>query len=134
MKTIFTSVCTISLALGTLSFAQDKGTAARQSKEVQQDTKTTTTDKTAKTASDTVYGKIESYEPGKSIKVTVPGKIGNTKSFDLDDKNPTVDAPSNLTVGEWVSVVEKTDSNGHKTVTIKPSSEKHATHVKSTTR
>jgi len=132
MKTIFTSVCALSLAFGTVSFAQDKGTAASQSKEVQQDTKTTTADRTAKTTSDTVYGKIESYDIGKSIKVTVPGKIINTKSFDLDDKNTTVDAASNLKVGEWVSVVEKTDSNGHKTVTIKPSSEKHATQDKTT--
>ena len=73
-----------------------------------------------------MYGKIESYEPGKSIKVTVPGKIINTKSFDLDDKNATVDAAANLKVGEWVSVAERTDNNGHKTITIKPSSERHA--------
>jgi hypothetical protein len=79
-----------------------------------------------KTSTDTVYGKIESYEPGKSIKVTIPGKLVQTKSFDLDDKNTTVDAASNLKVGEWVSVAEKTDNNGHKTITVKPSSEKQA--------
>jgi uncharacterized protein YxeA len=134
MKTMLTTVCAISLALGTASFAQNKGTAAGQSKEVQQDTKTTTADKTAKTATDTVYGKIESYEPGKSIKVTVPGKLVTTKSFDLDDKNTTVDVASSLKVGEWVSVVEKTDGNGHKTITVKPSSEKHASHVKTSSR
>ena len=134
MKTMMRTVCAISLAFGTASFAQDKSTAAGQSKEVQQDTKTTTADKTAKTATDTVYGKIESYDPGKSIKVTVPGKLITTKSFDLDDKNTTVDVASNLKVGEWVSVVEKTDSNGHKTITVKPSSEKHASRVKTSNR
>jgi len=126
MKTMMTAVCALSLALGTASFAQDKGTAAGQSKEVQQDTKTTTADRTVKTSTDTVYGKIESYEPGKSIKVTIPGKLVQTKSFDLDDKNTTVEAASNFKVGEWVSVAEKTDNNGHKTITVKPSSEKHA--------
>ena len=130
MKTMFTTVCAISLGITGASFAQDKGTAAKQSKEVQQDTKTTTADKTAKTATDTVYGKIESYDPGKSIKVTVPGKIISTKSFDLDDKDTTVNAASNLKVGEWVSVVSRTDSNGHKTITVKPFSEKRASHVK----
>ena len=134
MRLFLTSFCAISLALGSASFAQDKGTAAKQSKEVQQDTKTTTADRTAKTASDTVYGKIESYEPGKSIKVTVPGKLMTTKSFDLDEKNTTVEAASGLKVGDWVSVVEKTDSSGHKTVTVKHSSEKHASHVKTTSR
>ena len=75
---------------------------------------------------DTVYGKVESYEPGKSIKVTVPGKIITTKSFDLDDTNTTVTVSPTVKTGGWVSVAEKTDSNGHKTVTVKPSSQKHA--------
>jgi hypothetical protein len=124
MKTM--SVCVISLVLAGASFAQDKSTAAKQSKEVQQETKTTTVNKTAKTSTDTVYGKVESYEPGKSIKVTVPGKIISTKSFDLDDKNTTVNVAPTVKTGGWVSVVEKTDSNGHKTVTVKPSTQKHA--------
>ena len=124
MKTM--SVCVISLVLAGASFAQDKSTAVKQSKEVQQETKTTTINKTAKTSTDTVYGKVESYEPGKSIKVTVPGKIISTKSFDLDDKNTTVYVAPTVKTGGWVSVVEKTDSNGHKTVTVKPSTQKHA--------
>ena len=123
MKTM--TVCVISLVLAGASFAQDKSTAAKQSKEVQQETKTTTTDKTAKTSTDTVYGKVESYDPGKSIKVTIPGKIVSTKSFDLDDKNTTVNIAPTVKNGGWVSVVEKTDSSGHKTVTVKPS-QKHA--------
>jgi len=45
-----------------------------------------------------------------------------------------VDVASNLKVGEWVSVAEKTDSNGQKTITVKPSSEKHASRTKTTTR
>jgi hypothetical protein len=126
MKTILTTVCAISFVVASASFAQDKGTAAGQSKEVQQETKTTTGKKTAKTSTDTVYGKVESYDPGKSIKVTVPGKIITTKSFDLDDKNTTVNVAPTVKTGGWVSVVEKTYSNGHKTVTVKPSSQKRA--------
>ena len=124
MKTM--SVCVISLILASASVAQDKSTAAKQSKEVQQETKTTTANKTAKVSTDTVYGKVESYDPGKSIKVTVPGKIITTKSFDLDDKNTTVNVAPTVKTGGWVSVVEKTDSNCHKTVTVKPSSQKRA--------
>src|SRR5690349_17623439 len=123
MKTM--SVCVISLVLASASSAQDKGTAPGQSKEVQQETKTTTGNKTAKISTDTVYDKVESYDPGKSIKVTVPGKIITTKSFDLDDKNTTVNVAPTVKTGGWVSVVEKTNSNGHKTVTVKPSSQKH---------
>jgi hypothetical protein len=130
MKTI--TVCAISLILASASLAQDKGTAAGQSKEVQQETKTTTSSKTAKISTDTVYGKVESYDLGKSIKVTVPGKIITTKSFDLDDKNTTVNVAPTVKTGEWVSVVEKTDNNGHKTVTVKPSAQKHTSRVKTT--
>ena len=125
MKTILTTACAISFVFANASFAaQDKATASKQSKEVQQDTKTTTHSKTTKTSTDMVYGKVESYEPGKSIKVTVPGKIVSTKSFDLDDKDTTVDVAPNVNTGGWVSVVERTANNGHKTVTVKPSSAK----------
>ena len=89
-----------------------------------------TADKTAKTSTDTVYGTVESYEPGKSIKVSVPGTIVSTKSFDLDGKDATVNVAPNLKVGEWVSVAEKTDANGYKTVTVKPSTKKAVSHSK----
>jgi hypothetical protein len=133
MKRIAMTACVLTFLLSAASFAaQDKATASKQSKEVQQDTKTMTAAKTVKTSSDTVYGKVESYEPGKSIKVTVPGKIVSTKSFDLSSKDATVDVASDVKAGGWVSVVEKTDANGHKTVTVKPSTEKHPSHAKRT--
>src|SRR5712691_10330475 len=100
MKTM--TVRAISLVLASASFAQDKSTAAKQSKEVQQETKTTTANKTAKISTDTVYGKVESYEPNKSIKVTALGKIITTKSFDLDDKNTTVNVVPTVKTGGWV--------------------------------
>ena len=131
MKPILTCAITSVFALASFA-AQDKPTAASQSKEVHKETKTTTADKTAKTSTDTVYGKVESYEPGKSIKVTVPGKIISTKSFDLESKDATVSVAPNVKSGEWVSVVEKTDANGHKTVTVKPSAHKGAPGAKKT--
>src|SRR5207253_4459894 len=131
MKSILTAVCAISFIFASTSFSQDKSTAAKQSKEVQQDTKTTTANRTVKTSTDAVYGKVESYEPGKSIKVTIPGKIVSTKSFDLDDKDTTVNVAPNLKKGDWVSVMERTANNGHKNITIKHSSERHASRVKS---
>ena len=131
MKPILT--CAIASVFALASYAaQDKATASKQSKEVQQETKTTTANKTAKMSTDTVVGKVESYEAGKSIKVTVPGKIMSTKSFDLDSKDATVNVASDVKTGGWVSVVEKADHNGHKTITVKPSSEKGASRVKKT--
>jgi hypothetical protein len=104
--------------------AQDKSTASKESKEVQQDTKTMTGNRTTKTSSDTVTGKVETYEPGKTLTVTVPGKVVSTKSFSLDTKDWTYHVASNLKPGEWVKVSEKTDNNGHKTLTIQPSANK----------
>jgi hypothetical protein len=133
MKKVLPTACAFAVVLTGTSFAaQDKATAAKQSKEVHQETKTTTTNKTAKTSTDTVYGRVENYEPGKSIKVTVPGKVVSTKSFDLDAKDTTANVASNVKTGEWVRVVEKTDNNGHKTITVTPSTEKHAPRVKKT--
>jgi hypothetical protein len=123
MKLILT--CAIaSISAVALFAAQDKATASKQSQDVQQETKTTTANKTAKVSTETVHGKVESYEPGKSIKVTVPGKTASTKSFDLNSKDMTVNVASDVKTGEWVRVVEKTDNNGHKTVTVKPSPHK----------
>ena len=128
MKNTLTVVCAVALLFGAATFAaaQDRSKASHQSKEVQQNTKTTTADRTTKTSTDTVYGRVETFDQGKSIKVTVPGKIVQTKSFDLDDKNETVNVPSDIKVGDWVSVMERTDNSGHKTMTVKHSTEKQA--------
>src|ERR1044071_6507465 len=119
MKTFLTALCASSfLFFASTSFAaQDKDAASKQSKEVQQDTKTTVAKGTTKVSTHTVHGKVESFEAGKSIKVTVPGKIESTKSFALDSKDETVNVAPGITNGDWVSVVEHTDNNGHKTVT-----------------
>lgn len=128
-----TLVCAIATVFTVASFAaQDKAADAKHSKEVKQETKSMTAKGTAKAATDTVVGKVESYEPGKSITVAAPGKIASTKSFDLDAKDTTVNVAPNVKVGERVSVVEKTDNNGHKTVTVKPAAHKAVATAKKT--
>jgi len=72
-----------------------------------------------------VRGKVESYEIGKSLKVTVPGKIVSTKSFDLGEKGETYHVARDLKPGQWVTVREKTDNSGHKTLTVQHSTKGH---------
>jgi hypothetical protein len=125
MKALITSVCTTALLCGgTLASPQDKSTAAKQSQEVQQEAKTSTAQGATKVTTDMVNGKVESFEPGKSIKVTVPGKIVSTTSWRLNDKDWTYRVPSNLKRGKWVTVIERMDSNGHKTLTVQHSANK----------
>jgi len=133
MKTILTGVCAFALVIagGSLAAAQDKSTASKSSKETQQDTKTMTANKTSKMSTDVVSGKVETYDPGKSITVTTAGKNSSTKSFDLNSKDETVHMASNVKVGDWVTVREKTAANGHKTLTVSHS--KHMVKTKKAT-
>jgi|ERR1051325_1828880 hypothetical protein len=123
MKKFMTPFCATALLLmGTMAgSAQDRSSDAKQSKEVQQDTKTMTNNGTTKSSVDTVNGKVESYDAGKSLKVSVPGKIITSKSFSLDSKDYTYNVASDLKPGDWVTVSEKTDNRGHKTLTVKHS-------------
>jgi hypothetical protein len=98
--------------------AQDKGTAAKESTETQQTTKTITGKKTVKTTSDVVTGRVEKFEARKSMSVTTPGAVSSTKSFALDTKDETYKLPPSLKVGDWVTVRETTDTNGRKTMTV----------------
>ena len=129
MKFILTPVCAVILMVSgtTLVSAQNKSEASKQSKETTQTNKVQTDNGTAKENNDLVYGKVEKYEPGKSINVTVPGTLIKTKTFDLDDKNTTYKVPSNIKTGDWVSVLEKDGPDGHKSVTIKHSAKKATT-------
>jgi hypothetical protein len=124
MKTILTGVCALAMSFAGSSLAQDKSTAAKSSTDTTQTTKTTTGSKSAKTTSEVVTGKVDSYEPGKSISVTVPGTIVKTKSFDLNDKNETVRMTSKVKKGDWVTVRQTTATNGHKTLTVSRSKAK----------
>ena len=128
MKSFLTLLFAASLIFSgtTIASAQDKATASKESKETKQTNKVQTNNGTTKENNDLVYGKVEKYEPGKSINVTVPGTVVQTKTFDLDDKDTTYKVPSNIKVGDWVSILEKDGPNGKKSVTIKHSAKKTA--------
>jgi hypothetical protein len=136
LKALLTPACAMALlfAGGTISSARNKPandnrTAAQNSTEQKSQQQTTTTNGgTLKSNTDTVYGKVEDFTPGKSIKVSVPGKLITSKSFDLSGKDITANVAPSVKVGDWVRVREKTDNNGHKTLTVNLSSEKQATH------
>jgi hypothetical protein len=118
MKLFLTGFCAFALLTGPMLTAQDKGTAAKSSSETQQTTKTITGSKTVKTTSDVVAGRVEKFQARKSMSVTIPGTVSSTKSFALNTKNETYNLPPSLKVGDWVTVRETTDNNGHKTMTV----------------
>lgn len=95
-------------------------TSDKGSRETVEQTKTTTDAGTTETTTDRLFGKVESYEPGKSIKVTTPGKLESSRTVDLQGKNLTAHVTSSIKNGSWVTIIEKTDNNGHKTVTVTP--------------
>ena len=122
MKILLTVVCTSGLLFtGISAIAQTPSQDSRQSTQVSKDKTTQTNSGTVKTKGDVYYGKVEAYDPGKTLKVSVPGKLENTKSFDLSDKDQTTDVASNVKVGDWVRVEQKKDNNGHVTLTVKES-------------
>ena len=123
MKLILTTTCAAAL-LGAGVLGAQTTNPSNSSKEVTQDTKTITNSGSTTTSTDTVYGKIEAYNQSKSIKVSVPGKVVTSKSFDLSAKNETVNVAPNLKVGDWVSVQQMTDNDGHKTLTIERTHER----------
>jgi hypothetical protein len=121
LGTMFAVTLIAGMSLTAPAQTKDKPAGSYESKS----TNTTTTDTgTTKTTSDTFYGKIEEYTMGKSIKITTPGKTEGTKTYALDTKDETYHLPSNLKVGDWVSITEKTDNHGKKVMTIAHS--KHA--------
>jgi hypothetical protein len=124
MKTLLTVLCTSGLILGIPAMAQTPRQDSRQSTQVSKEKTTETNSGSVKTKSEIYYGKVESYEPGKTLKVSVPGKLENTTSFDLDEKDETVNIPSNVKVGDWVRVDQQKDNNGHTTLTVKESTKR----------
>jgi len=123
MKLILTTTCAAAL-LGVGVLGAQSTNPSNSSKEVTQDTKTITNSGSTTTSTDTVYGKIEAYNQNRSIKVSVPGKVVTSKSFDLNAKNETVNVAPNLKVGDWVSIQQMTGNDGHKTLTIERTHER----------
>ena len=67
-----------------------------------------------------VIGKVTDFTEGKSITVEKPKGLKKTRTFDLSGNNLTADVAAGVAVGNTVKVVEKTDNNGHKTITVQP--------------
>lgn len=123
-------VLTISIGLiGAISAAAQeplyppvpKTNPTKGSKETLEQTKVTTDSGTKTTSTDTLIGKVEAYEPSKSIRISTPGKIEGDRTVDLQGKDVTAHVNSSVKTGAWVSVLTKTDDTGHKTITVEPS-------------
>jgi hypothetical protein len=122
MKTLLAPFCATALLFAGTSAGLAQSDASR-SKEVQQNTTTATNNGTYKSSVDTVSGQVESYDTGRSLKVSVPGKIITSKSFSLNSKDYTYHVAENLKPGDWVTVTQKTDDHGHKTLSVVRSGE-----------
>lgn len=119
MKGLFLiSLATGVLASGALLLAQDRG-PTRSDNPTQ-----ARTDQT-RTSSDGTLARVKEFTPGKKIVLDVDN--APDKSYDLADRNTTVQVPSSLKVGDAVKVTERT-VNGKKMVDIAPDSESGAKH------
>jgi hypothetical protein len=94
------------------------------STETLEQTKITTDSGTTKTTADTRIGKVEAYEPGKWIRISTPGKTEGSRTVELQGKDVTAHVNPGVKQDAWARVVEKTDANGRKVVTVEPA--KHA--------
>lgn len=72
---------------------------------------------TEKSKTETVIGTVTAYEAGKKIEV-LTGTSDN-HSFDLNDKDTTVNIDGAVKIGSKVSLTESTDDAGRKIVDIR---------------
>jgi len=111
MKRLFLiSFATGVLASGTLLLAQDPPKSA--------DGPQARTDQ-SRTDGNVTTAKVKEYTPGKKIELDVAN--APDKSYDLTDKDTTVNVAANIKTGDSVQVTERT-VNGKKMVEITPSS------------
>ena len=92
------------------------------------ETKHTGAGKNMKTKGKTVIGTVKTLEAGKKIVVT--GPKNKDYSFDLDDKDMTANVDPAVAAGNKVKVVQSTDDQGKKTLTVSPYTRKVAMHHK----
>jgi len=112
-----TLISVVSL-VGGIALARPSDPAATTSTEASSTTKTKSPSGTMKTKSHSATGTVKEFESGKKIVVTTANK--KNRSWDLDDKDTTYDVDSTIAVGSRVKVVEKTDADGKKTVSVSP--------------
>jgi hypothetical protein len=92
--------------------AQEATTESTTQKKVKTDSGT------KKSTSHTVIGTVTELEAGKSLKVKTAAK--KTRSFTLDDNHVTTTVDPSVAVGNKVKVIEKTDAEGTKSLTVEP--------------
>jgi hypothetical protein len=90
----------------------------RSTKETEQtrEQKTSDASGTYKSKSHVVTGIVKDFKPGESLSVNTAND--KTRKFDLDDKEVMTTIDSNVTIGSQVKVVESTDENGKKMLTV----------------
>jgi hypothetical protein len=100
----------------------DRDTAADRSSKTTTETTRKTAEGTEKVTTETYVGEVREYNLGKSIKISTPGHLKKTHTFDLNDKDLTVNVSPNIKIGSRVKISEQKDDNGHKVITIAPES------------
>jgi len=118
---ISTAFLSAALIIGSTTFLNaDDAKKKSLPTEQKEDTTKSTPSGTTKHSTDTVVGKVTDYSEGKSITVETPKGIKKTRNFDLSGNDLTANVAPGIAVGSTVKVVEKTDNQGHKTVTVTP--------------
>ena len=119
-KLLIGALSTALLAAGAYAADDQKRDPSQNSVEQTHQTSTTTSSGTVKDKTETVIGEVKSYQPGKSIEVSVPGKIIKNRTFDLDARDTVAKVDPAIAVGSRVKIMLKTDDNGHKTLDVEP--------------
>lgn len=116
---IGTLISVVSLVAGiALARPSDSTTSGSTATESKSTTKTKSPSGTTKTKTHSATGTVKEFESGKKLVVTTANK--KDRSWDLDDKNTAYDVDSTIAVGSKVSVLEKTDADGKKSVAVSP--------------
>ena len=116
---ISTAFLSAALIVGSTAFMNaDDAKKKSLPTEQKEDTTKSTPSGTTKHSIDTVVGKVTDYSEGKSITVETPKGIKKTRSFDLSGNDLTANVAPGIAVGSTVKVVERTNNQGHKTVTV----------------
>ncbi len=111
-------ISAVSLVAGVGFARQSSPAAGTTSTESKSTTTTKSPSGTMKMKSHTATGMVKEFESGKKLVVTTANK--KSRSWDLDDKDTTYDVDSTIAVGSRVKVVEKTDADGKKSVSVSP--------------
>jgi hypothetical protein len=125
------SIAMVTAALIVVALAQEKPKSSLPAETKQETTKSNPAG-TKKSSADVIIGKVTDYTEGKSITVEKPKGLKKTRTFDLTGKDVTANVAPGISVGSTVKVVEKTDNDGHKVVTVQPYGKGSRAHAKTT--